>query len=632
MSVPVTWYHAHIDAVSRSEGKSAVGLAAYMTGETLKDERTGTWCKRNHPGEVSGWGTVAPSGAQAYLTDDDQLGKAWNAVEASEKRINSHVANHWNLASSREFAESDHIDVAQRMAREISQRYGVMVTWAVHKPTDHGDDRNWHIHLGYNMRRVGPEGFGAKAREITDKKTRVEETIWQRKMFASVLNERLELIGSGERVSHETYDKQGIDLEPTKHLGNKQNQAELDGAPTATGEHNRAVKARNRRHHAELNELKAEQAKLTAEIIILEDERRKRAGKGSGMSDDSGHDQDERKREADPRLAGRPDIPAGDDNDKQVRLQQERLDHLRAERTALIQDQLTRGEELRTFETRREAEIREAERWKRTRDGHTAELERNGEPADAHSRYASALSASTTSADVYTVLSSAARAEYAAFAEKQDWYRGQEAQEADPVQRELLRTNRHIEWYEYRALTDRRIASYTQVATRNMDHPSAIATVQEADACEGYAEELREYRTQLSRQVREGVVEKFREDLANTGLPTQLVQKLQEGHEARKAPREELSQGTIPADEGVATERAVNRGGQGQHTRADLAAARETLAKAAEADERKDEQRGHITPAMREKIDKIRAEGKTTDGPTQSKQAQRGQNRGGRGR
>ena len=113
------------------------------------------------------------------------------------------------------------------------------------------------------------------------------------------------------------------------------------------------------------------------------------------------------------------------------------------------------------------------------------EHERSVEPSDAHSRYASALSASTTSSDVFTVLSSAARAEYAAFAEKQDWYREQEAKEADPVQRELLRTSRHIEWYEYRAITDHRIASYTQVATRSTDHPAAVATRQEAEACEG---------------------------------------------------------------------------------------------------------------------------------------------------
>ena len=68
-----------------------------MTGETLKDERTGLWCKRNHAGEVLDWGTTAPKMPSAHLTDDDQLSKAWNAVEASETRTNSHVANHGSV-------------------------------------------------------------------------------------------------------------------------------------------------------------------------------------------------------------------------------------------------------------------------------------------------------------------------------------------------------------------------------------------------------------------------------------------------------------------------------------------------------------------------------------------------------
>ena len=228
------------------------------------------------------------------------------------------------------------------MANEISKRYGVMVTWAVHKPTDHGDDRNWHIHLGYNMRRVGPDGFGEKVRVLSARISARDELTWQRKMFADVLNERLEKTGSEERVSHETYEKQGIDREPTEHLGNKQNQAELKGDVTPTGEHNRRVRARNHAHGAELGRLKVEQAQLTAEIIILADERIKRAGRGSSMSDNS-DDQTTRKVEPDLGLAGRPEPPPTQDNEEQVRLQEERLNQIRAERTAILEDRQRRA-------------------------------------------------------------------------------------------------------------------------------------------------------------------------------------------------------------------------------------------------------------------------------------------------
>src|ERR1700722_4768403 len=136
------WYHAHVEKVSRGDGKSAVGLAAYVTGERLNDQENQRLCYRGHPGEVLAWGTVAHGTALSYLTDPNQLGRAWNDVQKSETRINSHLANHENLASSGRFGDEDHVWAAKEIARRYSARYGVMVTWAVHKPTDHGDDHN----------------------------------------------------------------------------------------------------------------------------------------------------------------------------------------------------------------------------------------------------------------------------------------------------------------------------------------------------------------------------------------------------------------------------------------------------------------------------------------------------------
>lgn len=276
MAEEANWYHAHIDAVSRGEGKTFTGLASYMTGESLKDERTGTWCTRNHEGDVLSWGIEAPK--PAAWVDEKELGKLANAVEKSETRINSHVGNHWNLASSREFSEADHIAVAKTMAKELSARYGVLVIWAVHKPTEQGKDSNWHIHLGYNMRRLDAKGFGEKAREIIDRKTSVVETIWQRKLFADQLNKRLALIGSVERVSHLSYKDRGIDREPMKHLGHKANQLELKGQATEIGDFNRAVREREKQLDAQVAARDATIRTLEAEIHNITIERLKRPG------------------------------------------------------------------------------------------------------------------------------------------------------------------------------------------------------------------------------------------------------------------------------------------------------------------------------------------------------------------
>ena len=286
MAQTANWYHAHQDSVKRSEGKSAVGLVSYITDQSMKNELTGEWCKRNHPGEVLFWDTVAPSAAPAYLTDRNQLSKAWNDVERSETRKNSIVAVHWNVAGSREFTEADHKRAARDIAGELSRRYGVMVTYGIHKPTDHGDDRNWHYHFGHNMRRVGADGFGEKAREIVDQKTFVQETTACRAMVADVLNRHLARIGSKERVSHLSYADRGEFREATKHPGNKQNMSELKGIETETGNENRAIRERNAHYAKEQGDRLAAIHKLVheSEIIDIASDRRRRAKKENPMS------------------------------------------------------------------------------------------------------------------------------------------------------------------------------------------------------------------------------------------------------------------------------------------------------------------------------------------------------------
>lgn len=270
MAGEANWYHAHEAPVKRSEGKSFVGLVAYITGQDLKDERTGTWCTRNHPGEVLGWGVTAPDAAPAWLLDKKLIAKITNAVEASETRVNSHVGEHWNIAGSREFSEEDHHEVAEQIAWKLSDRYKVLVIHGIHKPTDHGDDRNWHYHFGFNMRRLDQEGFGEKAREITAKATKFQEIKWVRAMVAEVINQRLELIGSQERVSHLSYAERGIKRTPTKHLGNEANQLELKGETTRIGDENREARQQNLETERAEQVRAASIARATAELEIIQ--------------------------------------------------------------------------------------------------------------------------------------------------------------------------------------------------------------------------------------------------------------------------------------------------------------------------------------------------------------------------
>ncbi len=251
MVAVANWYHASMDVVSRSQGRSAVGIASYVTGQRMKNTETGVWAKRNHPGDVLEFGTTAPEGAPDFLTDNKKLAEAWNAAQAAETRINSQLARHFNIALSREWSVPDQVEVMEDIAQNITDRYGVMTTWAVHAPTGHGDERNSHGHVVFNMREVTKEGFGKKARALVAMKTAKGELKWIREMIADEINGKMEELGLEERVSHLSYEERGIDREPTLHRGDKQNQMELKGRETEVGNENRAIEERNRQRETQ---------------------------------------------------------------------------------------------------------------------------------------------------------------------------------------------------------------------------------------------------------------------------------------------------------------------------------------------------------------------------------------------
>jgi hypothetical protein len=230
--------------MTRSAGRTAVGIVAYATGQRMKDNETGKWCKRNHPGDVLEWGTTIPPNAPAWLADKEKLSDAWNASTAAEKRKDSELAKHWNIALPRQSTPDQQGELMRGMAQKITDRYGVMVTWAVHEAPEHGDDRNAHGHLVLGTRIIDENGFGPKAAGLNGPK-RKAELVWQREMFADTINRYLDGQGIDERVSAKSYKDRGIDQEPTLHMGNAVNQAELNGERTSIGDENRARKARN---------------------------------------------------------------------------------------------------------------------------------------------------------------------------------------------------------------------------------------------------------------------------------------------------------------------------------------------------------------------------------------------------
>ena len=209
-------YHLSVKTISRSAGRSATAAAAYRAGVEITDERTGEIHDYTRKGGVESAALILPDNAPEWARDRAQL---WNAAEQAEKRKNSTVAREFEIALPAELSPAQREKLAHDFARELVKRHGCAADVAIHAPGKEGDNRNHHAHILLTTRRLEPDGFGEKTRELDDQKTgKVLVTEW-RERFAQLQNERLREAGHSVQVDHRSLEAQGIEREATRHLG-----------------------------------------------------------------------------------------------------------------------------------------------------------------------------------------------------------------------------------------------------------------------------------------------------------------------------------------------------------------------------------------------------------------------------
>lgn len=209
-------FHLSVKTISRSAGRSATAAAAYRAGARITDERTGEIHDYTRKGGVESAELVLPASAPKWAADRAAV---WNAAEQAETRKNSTVAREFEIALPEELSPAERQRLARDFAREIVERHGCAADVAIHAPGKKGDNRNHHAHILLSTRRLGPEGFAAKTRELDDQKTGPQIVTQWRERFAGLQNERLREAGIKARVDHRTLEAQEIDREPTRHLG-----------------------------------------------------------------------------------------------------------------------------------------------------------------------------------------------------------------------------------------------------------------------------------------------------------------------------------------------------------------------------------------------------------------------------
>ena len=258
--------HLEIRIVQRSKGSSAVAGAAYQAGEKLFSEydQKSKDHRRKQP-EVVYTEILLPANAPPEYADRATL---WNSAEEAEKQWNAQLARRFVLALPREVPLEKCPQMLKEYCEEQFVSKGMCCDFAIHDPDPPG--HNPHCHIMLTMRAIDENGkWMPKSRKVYDLdgngeriklpsgrwKSHKEDTVdWNEQYHAEewrhgweiVQNKYLELAGSPERVDMRSYERQGLDVLPTVHMGAAVSALERKGIETNIGNLNRDIKAANR--------------------------------------------------------------------------------------------------------------------------------------------------------------------------------------------------------------------------------------------------------------------------------------------------------------------------------------------------------------------------------------------------
>jgi hypothetical protein len=183
-----------MENISRGEGQSSVGSAAYRHRKVFIDNRTGDihGRKTSHKKDLFFAQIFYPENTPYELIADSET--LWNAVEASEKRKDARLAKEFKIALPAELTPEQSIELASAFAIEHFVKKGIIADLVIHDIHSH----NPHIHIMGATREVLDTGFGKKVREWD----RPETLEGWRKGWQDTCNEYLEKHNHEARVDH----------------------------------------------------------------------------------------------------------------------------------------------------------------------------------------------------------------------------------------------------------------------------------------------------------------------------------------------------------------------------------------------------------------------------------------------
>ena len=217
-------YHCSVKIISRSQGRSATGAAAYRAGEKIRDHRTDIVHDYTRKGGIDHTEILAPDNAPKWVYDRETL---WNEVELSEKRKDSQLCREVEVALPQELDQEKNLELVREFINNQFVKNGMVADLAIH----HAHGENPHAHIMLTTREISEDGFGKKNRDWNHKD---QLSSW-RESWEKHVNKSLERYGFDERIDHRTLEAQGIDRVPQIHIGPKVIEMTARGIETERG-------------------------------------------------------------------------------------------------------------------------------------------------------------------------------------------------------------------------------------------------------------------------------------------------------------------------------------------------------------------------------------------------------------
>jgi Ti-type conjugative transfer relaxase TraA len=214
-------YHFSAKIVSRQSGRTALGAAAYRSGERLQQDGIGgVMHDYSRKAGVVHKEILAPDNAPEWARNRVQL---WNEIDRIELRKDAQLAREVEVALPVELGLREQVELLRGFVQAQFVARGMVADIAIH----HDNPQNPHAHVLLTLREIGPNGFGDKDRDWNQKPLLRE---W-REAWAAAVNEQLVMGGHEARVDHRSFKEMGIALIPGRKIGISLERQVAEGLP-----------------------------------------------------------------------------------------------------------------------------------------------------------------------------------------------------------------------------------------------------------------------------------------------------------------------------------------------------------------------------------------------------------------